>query len=145
MKNKEIVLVFLALAAALFIRVYFVPAPGYINDIKGFKIWSQTATDYGIIRTYVDQPPQFAWALPRVYLPPYIYILKAIGHFYKIFYPGFDENTYLFNFLVKFPAILADILISICVFSFLRKDRSFKTSFLAMAAYAFNPAVIFLS
>jgi len=140
MNRREILVLILAFTAALALRIYFIPAPGYEQDIVNFKDWSQAAVEEGVHNMYDPTPrnSQFSYLYP----PAYLYIQKAVGSFYKVFYPGFDEHTYLFDFAIKFPAILADILISIGIFIFLRKKHPFNVSFLAMAAYAFNPVII---
>jgi Gpi18-like mannosyltransferase len=120
------------------LRIYFIPFPGYEQEIQNYKIWSQSAVQFGTHniydRTWCDIPPV------------YPYVLNGIGHIYRLFSPKFEYNTYLFQFLIKFPPILADLLISLIIFFFLRKKKnSFSVAFLAMSAYAFNPAVIFSS
>jgi len=137
MNRREIYVLILILAAAFALRVCFIPAAGYEQDIHNFKSWSQAAVEHGIHniydRTDCDYPPA------------YIYVLKTVGYSYRIFYPKFNEHTYLFDLMVKFPAILADLIISFIVFWFLRKKNSFVISLAAMAAYAFNPVIIFNS
>jgi Gpi18-like mannosyltransferase len=137
MRTRKIGLVILALVLALALRVYFVPAPGYERDIQLFKIWGENAARHGLHQVY-DK----TWC---DYPPGYLYVLKAVGHVYCIFYPDFKEDTYLFNFLIKFPPILADVLTAFVLFLFLRKKYSFRIGFLAMLAYAFNPVIFFNS
>lgn len=137
MTKRQIIILILTLVVALGLRIYFIPAPGYERDIQLFKIWGQTAAEHGVHNVYNK-----TWC---DYPPAYLYVLKVTGSIYRIFYPNFREHTYLFDFLIKFPAILADLLISLVIFLFLRKTFSYKISLLAMAAYAFNPAIIFNS
>jgi Gpi18-like mannosyltransferase len=137
MTRKQIIILVLTLLLALALRVYFIPAPGYERDIQLFKIWSQTAVEYGVHNVY-DK----TWC---DYPPAYLYVLKVTGYIYRLFYPDFKEHTYLFNFLIKFPGILADLLISLIIFLFLKRSFSFRIGLLAMVAYAFNPAVFFNS
>ena len=134
MNRREIYVLILALAAALVLRICFIPAPGYEKDIQNFKNWSQAAVEHGVHNIYDKTQCD--------YPPAYIYVLKTVGYTYRMFYPKFNEHTYLFDFMVKFPAILADIIISFAVFWFLRKKNSFAISLAAMAAYAFNPVII---
>jgi Gpi18-like mannosyltransferase len=137
MSKKQIYSLIGALILAFLVRLYFVPAPGYERDIQLFKIWSQTAVQNGVHNVY-DK----TWC---DYPPGYLYVLQATGFVYHLFYPNFDEHTYLFNFLIKFPPILADLLTAIIIFLVLREKLSFKLSLLLMAAYAFNPVIIFNS
>ena len=134
MNRREIYVLILVLAAAFVLRICFIPASGYEKDIQNFKNWSQAAVEHGVHNIYDKTQCD--------YPPAYIYVLKTVGYTYRIFYPKFNEHTYLFDFMVKFPAILADIIISFAVFWFLRKKNSFAISLAALAAYAFNPVII---
>ncbi|MCX5726136.1 MAG: hypothetical protein NT030_02945, partial [Candidatus Saganbacteria bacterium] len=137
MTRNQIMILILILAAAFLLRAYFIPAPGYERDIQLFKIWSQNAAQFGASNVY-DK----TWC---DYQPLYLYVLKAVGSIYRVFYPDFREHTYLFDLLIKLPAILADILISIIIFFFLRRKFSYRVSLAGMSAFAFNPAIFFNS
>ena len=134
MNRKEILFLILALAIALAVRIYFIPAPAYEQDFKNLKTWSQATVEHGVHNIYDKTDCD--------YPPAYLYVCKAVGYSYRIFYPKYDEHTYLFDFLVKMPAILADIIASFIIFWFVRKKNTYAVSFAVMAAYAFNPAII---
>jgi Gpi18-like mannosyltransferase len=134
MNRKEILIFLLVLVAALAIRIYFVPAPGYEHDIMHYKQWGQATVEYGVHNVYEKSICE--------YPPVFVYILKTVCSFYKVFYPKFDEHTYLYDFLIKAPSMLADIIASLGIFIFLRRKNSFKFSLIAMSAYAFNPVII---
>lgn len=135
MNRREIMIFLLLLALALVLRISLVPLPGYSHDIDMFKVWSQAAAEKGVSNIY-DQ---------TTYPPGYLYVLKYVGSIYKVFSPVFDKGTYLLQFLIKFPPILVDLIISAIVFIYVRRKHPFITSILAMSAFAFNPAIIFNS
>jgi len=135
MDRKQILIFVTVLLAAFLLRLYFIPSPGYERDVQLFKIWGQTAAQNGIHNIY-DK----TWC---DYPPAYIYVLKSISSFYSLFHPDFKEHTYLYDLLIKLPAILSDLLISCLIFFILRKDLSFRSRMIFMSAFAFNPVIIF--
>ncbi len=134
LNRQQYIWFFLLIIAAVVVRFYFIPEPGYMQDIHNFKVWSETAATHGIINIY-DK-------ILCDYNPGYLYILNSIGHLYANFYPGFDEHTYLFNFLIKTPAIIADVALSIIIFFLAMNKVTYKQSLLMMSLFAFNPAII---
>jgi len=131
--KKQVYLVVGAILAAFIIRVLLIHLPGYERDIFWFKEWCFGTMKYGIAGIYANM-----WS---DYPPGYFYILKVIGLVYKVFYPTLREGTYLLQFLLKLPAILADLGTAILVFFLLRKKWKFSLAYLAMLAYVFNPAI----
>ncbi len=79
------------------------------------------------------------------YPPFYIYILWFVGFIYKFFSPSFDINTTAFTILIKSPANIIDIITSFLIFLVVKKYSEFRTSFLIMLSYLFNPAIIYNS
>jgi Gpi18-like mannosyltransferase len=134
MDKRKVLIFILILLAALIVRISFIPSPGYERDVQLFKVWSKTAAQHGVVNIY-DK----TWC---DYPPAYLYVLKLTGKIYQRFYPDFKEQTYLFNFLVKFPPIMADLVIALIVFLLFRRNYNFKISTLAMSAYALNPVII---
>ena len=135
MDKKQILIFIVILMAAFLLRLYFVPVAGYEHDVQFFKIWGQTAAQSGVHNIYNK-----TWC---DYPPAYIYVLKAIGSFYSLFYKDFKEHTYLFALLIKLPAIICDLFISCLIFFLLKKDFPFRSRILLMSAFAFNPVIIF--
>lgn len=135
MNWKQILILIVTMILALGLRLYYIPAHGYEQDMHSFKTWSQTATQNGVVNIY-DK-------IPCDYPPGYLYVLKTVGSLYHIFSPSFVEHTYLFDFLIKLPAILADLAIALIIFFFLLETFSYRVSLLATMAYAFNPIIFF--
>ncbi len=102
MDKKQILIFAAVLLAAFLLRLYFIPSPGYERDVQLFKIWGQTAAQNGVHNIY-DK----TWC---DYPPAYIYMLKGISSFYSLFHPDFKEHTYLYDLLLKLPAIFSDLL-----------------------------------
>ncbi|MEH6586191.1 MAG: NPCBM/NEW2 domain-containing protein [Halioglobus sp.] len=122
------------LLVAAFIRIFYISAAGYERDIELFKIWSETATLHGITNIY-----EKTWC---DYNPGFLYVLNVIGHIYQYFSPSFERDTYLFQFLIKLPSILADLAITALIFLQLRNKLGSKPALLSAAFFAFNPAII---
>ncbi len=122
------------LTVALLIRIALISGAGYERDIELFKIWSETAALHGITnihdKTWCD------------YNPGFLYVLNGIGHLYQLFYPNFDRDTYLFQFLIKLPSILADLAIAAIIYYQLFRQLGYKVALLAATLFALNPAVI---
>jgi Gpi18-like mannosyltransferase len=137
MNRRELSIFIFMIMSALILRLCFITVPGYRNEVTNYKIWSQSAAIFGVHniydKTWCNIPPANA------------YLFKGIGYIHKAIVPSNNKETSLFQFLVKIPPILADILISILIFIFVRKKNTFKVSLLAASAYAFNPAVIISS
>jgi Gpi18-like mannosyltransferase len=130
----------LAIALALFvsflIRIYLSQFEGYGYDIWIFKVWSRGVYHTGFAHFYNG--------IGSDYPPFYIYFLWAIGTFYKSFISfSFDIDSPVFTFLIKMPAMIADIFTAFLIFLIVRRYGSFSLAFLSMISYSFNPAIIY--
>lgn len=134
MNKRQLWLLIAIFAAGLVLRLALVSQPGYERDIQLFKIWGRTAAESGVANLY-DK----TWC---DYPPGYLYVLKGIGQIYRVFYPAFEEKTYLFDLLIKLPGILSDLLIGLVVFWFLRRKIIFRLALMMAAAWLFNPVAI---
>ncbi len=122
---------------SLIIRIYLSQFEGYGSDIWYFKIWSRAA--------YYNEFQDFYATVWSDYPPFYIYILWFVGFIYKFFSSSFDINTAAFTILIKSPANIIDIITSFLIFMIVKKYSGFKTAFLIMLSYLFNPAIIYNS
>jgi Gpi18-like mannosyltransferase len=115
------------------VRFAFFSNQGYAAiDTRDFMAWFQTAADYGprtfYTRTWCDYPPfniYFFWFFGL--------LAKSLSLF----------GTSLFTYVMKLPPNLFDMATAFLIFAFVRKRLDFKMALLAIALYAFNPAVIF--
>ena len=135
--RKSSITVAIVLGLALLLRIAFIHEKGYESDIYWFQEWSYYASQDG-----VHSVASHIWC---DYPPGYLYVLEQVGRFYRLFSPDFERDTYLIIFLLKLPAIVADIVTSLLIFLLLRRKVSYRTSLFAMSAYAFNPAIFFNS
>ncbi len=122
---------------SLIIRIYLSQFEGYGSDIWYFKIWSRAA--------YYNEFQDFYSSVWSDYPPFYIYILWFVGFIYKFFFSSFDINTTVFTILIKSPANIIDIITSFLIFIIIKKYAKFRTAFLVMLSYLFNPAIIYNS
>lgn len=136
--NKRYLAVILALLLSLIIRIYLSQFNGYKVDVLDFKLWSRTVYYNGISNFYSS-----TWS---DYPPFYMYILWIVGALYKLLFSfSFNIDTTLFTILIKAPANVADIATSFLIFLVVKKYSGFKTAYLSMIFYAFNPAMIYNS
>ena len=135
MRNQYLTLA-IALLVSFIIRMYLSQFEGHRYDISLFKTWSRGVYYIGFSHFYNG--------IGSDYPPFYIYILWAIGTFYKSFISfSFDIDSPIFSILLKMPAILADIATALLIFLIVRKYGSFRLAFISMISYAFNPAIIY--
>jgi Gpi18-like mannosyltransferase len=126
------------LFVSFIIRMYLSQFEGHVYDISIFKTWSRGVNITGFSHFYNSNMSD--------YPPFYIYILWAIGFFYKSYISfSFDIDSPVFTILLKMPAIFADIATALLIFLVVRKYGSFRLAFIAMISYAFNPAIIYNS
>ncbi len=136
--NKQHLAVIFALLLSFIIRIYLSQFDGYKVDVLDFKLWSRTVYNNGILNFYSS-----TWS---DYPPFYIYILWIVGALYKLLFSfSFNVDTTLFTILIKSPANIADIVASFLIFLIVKKYSGFKTAYLSMIFYAFNPAIIYNS
>ncbi len=134
-RNQHFAIV-LALFVSFIIRIYLSQVEGYGYDIWIFKIWSRGVYYTGFAHFYNG--------VGSDYPPLYIYFLWAIGTFYKSFISfSFDIDSPVFTFLIKMPAMIADIFTAFLIFLIVRRYGSFRLAFLSMISYSFNPAIIY--
>lgn len=106
---------------------------GYESDLACFAGWSDTVYKYGMNGFY--QNAGFA-----DYPPGYMYILYALAFVKNIF--AVDSSSVVYNILLKFPAITADILCAILIYAFAHKKTSESKSIALSLVFAINPMVI---
>ncbi|UCD73008.1 MAG: DUF2029 domain-containing protein [Candidatus Bathyarchaeota archaeon] len=90
---------------------------------------------------------RFAYPRPAEYeYPPiWMFILSIVGSGYRLGWYA-SELSPIFRFLVKFPIIVSDILVSLVIFLQIRRWRRDEDSALVPAVvWLFNPFVIYIS
>ncbi len=125
------------LFAGFLIRLLFIHADGFKNDVGTFESWALTLAEHPL-RDFYDKAG-FA-----DYPPGYFFVLWGVGHAYK-FLVHDDPGYGILKIFVKLPAIFMDLVDGYLIFAIVRRFASLAWSFAAMALFVFNPAVIFIS
>ncbi len=125
------------LLVGLILRLVFVGADGFKNDVETFEAWSLTLSQHPM-REF------FAKAGFADYPPGYFFILWVIGHAYRTFVHA-DPGYLILRIAVKLPAILMDLVDAALVFAIVRRFSTVAWAFAAAAFLALNPATIFIS
>ena len=125
------------LLAGFVLRMLFIGAEGYRNDVSSFMSWALTAATYPLSAFY--DKAGFA-----DYPPGYLFVLWLAGKIY-LAVPHASGDYGLLRFLVKLPGCLADIVNAWLIFHIVRRFASQTWANGAAALYAFNPATIYVS
>lgn len=137
------------LTAALVLRLILVALPiGFFIDIDSFRAWALKLAESG--------PTKFYENIWSDYPPGYMYILWFLGCVHQLleWSAGIvgqllgrppQQLVGLQIFLIKLPAIAADILNSWLIFKILEHRVSLRTAYRAALVYAFNPITILVS
>ncbi len=125
------------LVLALAVRLVFIGAAGFPNDVSAFESWALTLADYPTSQFY-------AKAGFADYPPGYFYVLWLCGHLYRLFVHS-DPTYGALKLTVKLPGILFDVVDTALIYAIVRRYASTAWSFAAAALFAFNPAIIYIS
>jgi len=125
------------LVLGLLIRLVFINADGFKNDVGTFEAWSLTLAEHPLREFY-------AKAGFADYPPGYFFVLWIVGHAYKLLVHNDPGYAYL-KIAVKLPAILMDLVDGYLIFLIVRRFASLPWAFASMAFFILNPAVIFIS
>ncbi len=127
------------LGAGLVLRLAYLHAPGFPNDIAAFEAWALTLVAHGLSGFYsstnfLDYPPG------------YFYILGAVGWLWAhVFGTAHDPGYVALSMLVKLPGVLFDLGLGVLIYNIARRFGSESFALGAAALYVINPAVIFVS
>jgi len=136
------------LVSALFqISIAFLPSVG---DAHIYSQWMRALTKEGLASAYWDKPiasEQDTEAYYRIDYPPlYPYLLYAQGVLLEsLTSQSFLENDRLVRFWVKIPIIAGNLLISFLIYRMVRRKKGEEKAVLSASAYAFNPAILYIS
>lgn len=125
--------------AALALRLLFITAEGFRNDVQSFEAWTLTLAQHPMSQFYAKTG--FA-----DYPPGYFYILWLVGRLYAPFAQGDAHNGYaILKIAVKLPAIIMDFAVAGLLYVLVRRFACARWATLAAGAYLLNPATIFIS
>jgi Gpi18-like mannosyltransferase len=122
---------------ALLLRIHFITAQGFKNDVESFEAWALTLAQHPLSRFYGTT--SFA-----DYPPGYFYILWIVGHIYSFVVHG-DPQYAALKIAVKLPALIMDFVDAGLIYALVRRFAADRWAIAAAAAYLLNPATIFVS
>jgi len=125
------------LLLGLLVRVVFIGADGFKNDVSTFESWSLTLAEHPL-RDF------FAKAGFADYPPGYFFVLWFVGHAYKLLVHS-DPTYGALKIAVKLPGIVMDLVDAALLYAIVRRFASVGWAFGAAALFALNPASIFIS
>ncbi len=126
------------LLLGLVLRLVYVRAQGFPNDIASFEAWAMTLVAHG--------PGRFYGSTSFLDYPPgYFYILGMVGAFWAQFFSAHDAGYGVLSVLVKLPAIAFDLALGTLLYALVRRFASRTVALAAAAFYLFNPAIVFVS
>lgn len=127
------------LFVGLLLRLAYIGAQGFPNDIAAFQSWALTLVAHGPSGLYANT--SFL-----DYPPGYFYILGFIGWIWThVVGSAHDPGYGILAMLVKLPAIFFDLGIGALVYTLARRFGSERLALWAAALYLINPAIIFVS
>jgi len=122
--------IILILSVGLLVRLFLATYPGFSNDVATFQAWGKDLAAHWPWNFYNEG--SFAdWT------PGYLYVLWLFGLFDKVF--TFDADQ--FNYLLKLPAVAAD-LASVYLLYKLLEGQKVTVRVGAAAVYALHPALL---
>lgn len=130
-------LLFALIILGAVLRLLFIGNAGFVNDVASFASWATTLAEHPFSQFY-------AKAGFADYPPGYFYILAAVGHLWE-FVRGSDPTYSLLRAMVKFPAIIADLLVGWLLFVLARRFVNERIALGVAALYLLNPATIYIS
>ncbi|HYW54982.1 MAG TPA: phospholipid carrier-dependent glycosyltransferase [Dongiaceae bacterium] len=128
------------LGAGLILRLVFIGAEGFHNDVAAFEAWTLTLRD--------NPPWQF---YPKTsfadYPPGYFVVLWFVAKIYALVGGANDgaNGWTMLRIVVKLPAIAMDLVNAGVVYLIVRRYAAEKTALVAAAVLALNPAAIYVS
>ncbi|MBW8051159.1 MAG: hypothetical protein FVQ77_12630 [Cytophagales bacterium] len=136
--------VFIILSVSLLLQLYIASWPDTMGDVELYRSWCRTLVNEGLEASYWGEPHPNGLILQIDYPPVYPYMIYIIGNIHQfISADSFQSNDILVDFLLKLPAIFSNIIISLLIYFFLKKQLTNRDASLAMMFYALNPAIIF--
>ncbi len=122
---------------ALALRLLFINAEGFRNDVQSFEAWALSLVAHPLSEFYAKT--SFA-----DYPPGYFYVLWVVGHLYALFVHG-DSQYAILKIAVKLPAIAMDFVAAALIYVIVLRFASARWATIAASVYLLNPATIFIS
>ena len=133
-RDRDLKRVLLVLSGLLVLKAFALHLfAGFSVDLGTYEAWALKIATLGPARTY-----QEGYFLD--YPPGYLYALWAAGAFANAV--GVSGGEAL-KVIVQMPPLIGDFLLSIAVYLFVRRTRTVRYAWIALALVALNPAFIF--
>jgi len=129
------VTLFLLCFAGLSLRLVFIFTPGYVYDVQIFRTWGQEVNKYGIVRSYSSLPTY----IEQPNYPPIMMWIWGASVKTEAWFSD-QKITLPPNLLMKIPAILADLALSIVIFLIISVLVNRPTALIASLLLLCNPA-----
>ena len=123
----------LSLFTGLLIRLFLSPIQGFKFDVDTWFAWAQRLNSFNFSSFYSDT----IWT---GYPPGFLYILSFLG-FIKNLFQITDSTFYI---LLKFPSIIAEIILGIIIYKIIPKEFVIWRK-IALIFVIFNPSFVFNS
>jgi dolichyl-phosphate-mannose-protein mannosyltransferase len=132
-RDRDLAWALLFLLAVFAANMAMLPLfPGYHPDIVTYEAWAERVTSLGPAHTY-----QTGYFL--LYGPGYVDALWAAGLFAR----ALNASGTALRVIVESPALIANLILALGVFAFLRRSGWRVLSWVGMVFIALNPALIF--
>ena len=129
------------LGIGLAVRLFFLPASGFHNDLQAFEAWALTLTEHPLRDFY--RTTSFA-----DYPPGYFFVLLVVGWVFKglVAVHAVAPDAYnILGMLAKLPAIAMDLVDTWLLYAIAGRFAPRPVALGAAMLYAFNPASIYVS
>lgn len=108
------------------------------HDLRIFVAWAQLLGRYGSHGLYQQLDPLDHY--PVNYPPGFALVLAAVDVIYGRLTAHTGQNVVLLGMLLKIPAIVADMVVCVCVFTIVRRWAGVRAALGALAVAAFAPS-----
>jgi len=131
--ESGITLTLVVLAILAVIKLAVMPyCPGFGPDVGDYQAWASQIATYGPAHTYqqgffLDYPPGYLYGLWLVGI--LAHGIGATGDFYRV--------------IIQSPAIVADFVLALLMYAFVRRGGRPQMAFIAMLMVALNPPLLF--
>lgn len=122
------------LLCAFLMRVALAQTPGFSIDTDAWFAWSMRMVETGFSGFYSKE----VWTN---YTPGFLYVLYVLGLIKQLFL----FSNELHYFILKFPSILADLILGFLIYKEVNRFQNPGLALVAAILYLFNPAVLFNS
>lgn len=129
-KNHFLILI---LIAGFLTRIFLSPIQGFKFDVGTWFAWAERLNSVGFAHFYSND----IWT---GYPPGFLYILSFLGFIKNLF----QIDTFFFYSILKFPSILAEIILAFLIYQIIPKNFGIWRK-LGLLLVVFNPAFIFNS